>query len=60
MFTLFEEIKQQAQAAALELCSLANLKEGNIVVIGCSTSEVAGHKIGTHSIPELANALFDG
>lgn len=57
---MFEEIKQQAQAAALELCSLANLKERNIVVIGCSTSEVAGHKIGTHSIPELANALFDG
>ena len=29
---MFEEIKQQAQAAASELCSLANLKEGNLIV----------------------------
>ena len=53
------DIASQAKAAAEELCSLAHLKEGDIVVIGCSTSEVLGSKLGTNSSPDTAKILFE-
>ena len=55
-----EQIKKQAAQAAEELCRVANLKKGNIVVVGCSTSEVTGHKVGSSSSPEVAEAIFEG
>lgn len=53
-------IYEQAQASIRELCEKAKLREGNIVVIGCSTSEVIGAKIGTNSSPETAGEVFRG
>ncbi len=53
-------IKEQAAAAARELITAAGLKSGDIVIVGCSTSEVVGSKIGTDSQPEAANEIFDG
>ena len=53
-------IKTQAFSAAEEIISIANLKKGNILVVGCSTSEVLGSKIGTDSSPEVARELFEG
>ena len=47
-----KSIYEQTQAAISELCEIAKLKEGNIVVVGCSTSEVVGSKIGTNSNPD--------
>ncbi len=55
-----ETIKSQAAAAAEELVAAAGLKSGSLLVIGCSTSEVAGKKIGTLRSPEIAAAIFDG
>ena len=55
-----EELKNQAAAAAAELAGTAKLKPGQIVVVGCSTSEVTGHRIGTFSAPEIGQALFEG
>lgn len=57
---MYEEIKNEAAKAALELCEGAKLKSGQIVVIGCSTSEVCGEKIGSASVPEVAEALYAG
>lgn len=57
---MYEEIKNQAAKAAEELCEAAKLKKGQIVIIGCSTSEVCGEKIGSASVPEAAYALYDG
>lgn len=57
---MYSQIEKEAAAAAAELCEAAKLKEGNIVVIGCSTSEVCGSKIGTASVPEAADALYRG
>lgn len=57
---MLEQIKQEAAAAAKELCEVAKLKKGQIVVVGCSSSEVGGGKIGTASSPEIASALCDG
>jgi uncharacterized protein (TIGR01440 family) len=57
---MIEKIYDQAKQAALEIVKLANLEKGQILVVGCSTSEVAGHKIGTSSAPDIAKAILDG
>ena len=49
-------IGEEAYRAAKELLAEANLKEGQLFVVGCSTSEVSGARIGTFSSPELADA----
>ena len=57
---MYSKIENEASAIALELCEAAKLKSGDIVVIGCSTSEVCRSKIGTASVPEAADALYRG
>lgn len=52
------EIYQQARNVIEELQQKANLKAGNILVVGCSTSEVLGSKIGTNSNPDTAKDIF--
>ena len=52
-------IYEQTQAAISELCEVAGLKEGNIVVVGCSTSEVVGSTIGTNSNYDVAGEIFN-
>ncbi len=49
----------QARAVIEELAQKAKLKAGDIIVIGCSTSEILGSKIGTDSNPETAKIVFD-
>ena len=46
---MFEEITQQARQALLELLEVAGLKAGDLLVIGCSSSEVVGERIGKGS-----------
>ena len=53
-----KSIYEQTKAAISELCEKAKLSEGDIVVVGCSTSEVVGAKIGTNSNPEVAGEIF--
>ena len=55
-----ENIFSQAQATAKELIEKAKLKNGDVAVIGCSTSEVIGEKIGTSGTVEVAQQIFDG
>lgn len=50
----------EAYSAAKELLEAAALKPGDILVVGCSTSEVAGASIGSYSSPELAEVVFGG
>ena len=33
---------------------------GQLVVVGCSSSEIAGHRVGSLSSPEIGRAVFDG
>ena len=54
-----KSIYEQTKNAIAELCETAKLREGNIVVIGCSTSEVIGSKIGTNSSPDTAKEIFN-
>ena len=55
-----DSIREQAYLAAHELCECAGLKKGQIMVIGCSTSEVVGSRIGTNSDVDVALELFTG
>ena len=54
------EITKEAYEAASQLLAAAHPKKGSVFVVGCSTSEVAGERIGSFSSPELGQALFDG
>lgn len=51
-------IYDQTKAAISELCEKAKLNVGDVVVVGCSTSEVVGSRIGTNSSPEVAGEIF--
>ncbi len=53
-----KSIYEQTKAVIEELGEKADLKAGNIIVVGCSTSEVVGSKIGTNSSPETAGEIF--
>ena len=55
-----ESLKEQAYNAALEIIEVAGLKKGQILVVGCSTSEILGARIGTDSSPDTAKEVFDG
>ena len=57
---MFEEIKNQTAEAVSELVKAAKLCRGDIMVIGCSSSEVCGSKIGTDSNVDAARAVFEG
>ncbi len=57
---MYEEIKKQAMEVTGELCDKANLKPGQILVVGCSSSEVCGDRIGSNSNLEVAQAVFAG
>ena len=53
-----EELYLQAKQAAAELLAAAKLKEGGLLVVGCSSSEIGGSRIGSDSRPETAEAVF--
>ncbi len=57
---MYEELLAQAYSAACEICDKAKLEKGQILVIGCSTSEVLGSTIGNNSSPDAAKAVFSG
>ena len=57
---LHEQVRQEAANAAAQLAEAARLHKGQIVVVGCSTSEVVGKKVGSWSTPEVAAAIFEG
>lgn len=56
---MLEQIRDETGKALLELLEVAKLQKGDIVVVGCSSSEIVGQKIGTCSSMEAASAVFD-
>jgi len=57
---MYEEIKKQSRDAVTELIELSGLRGGQILAVGCSSSEIVGEKIGKGSVPEAAKAVFEG
>ena len=56
---MLEKIKNDAKIAITELLEASSLNKGDILVIGCSSSEMIGGTIGKNSAPEAADALLD-
>ena len=58
--SIIMQIRKEAELAAAELVEIAKLSEGQIVIVGCSTSETLGEKIGSWSVPEAGEAIYEG
>ena len=56
----YEDIREQAKTAAEELVKTARLKKGDIFVVGCSSSEIMGQRIGKGSDINAAQAVYEG
>ena len=56
---MYEAIQEQLKACVDYVAEQGHLKPGAAVVLGCSTSEVAGGHIGKNSVPELGDALAE-
>lgn len=54
------ELYNQAKQAAEEIIAAAELKQGDILVVGCSSSEITGGVIGHNSSLETAEQVFGG
>jgi len=48
-----QTIQQQVTGALEELAAAGHLQPGAQIVVGCSTSEIAGGHIGHNSVPEI-------
>ena len=57
---MLDTLKAQAGQAARQLLQIAEPEKGDILVVGCSSSEAGGKRIGTDSSPQVAEAIFSG
>ena len=55
-----KQIEQEARQAVTELLAEAKLKKGDVFVVGCSSSEIVGGRIGKDSSMEAAGAVYAG
>lgn len=58
MTNQFDTIAAEAAEATRQLLQVAHLQPGQILVVGCSSSEMIGEHIGKHSSREAADALY--
>jgi len=56
----YEQIRDDAARAVTELLEQTNLTAGDIFIIGCSSSEIKGSRIGKGSDIDAAKAVYDG
>ena len=57
---MYHEITSQARTVVSELLEQAKLRPGSLFVVGCSSSEMVGKRIGKGSSMEAALAAFQG
>jgi len=57
---MIQQIEAQAREAVEELLAAAGLRQGQLLVVGCSSSEMVGGTIGKASSMEAAQALLRG
>ncbi|WP_026572673.1 TIGR01440 family protein [Bacillus sp. UNC438CL73TsuS30] len=55
---MIKKWEQELEAILSEFNDQADLKPGQLLVVGCSTSEVMGEKIGTSGTLEVAEMIF--
>jgi uncharacterized protein (TIGR01440 family) len=54
------DISKQVEKIVREIAEAGKLSAGQLLVIGTSTSEVIGQRIGTSGTLDIAQAIFDG
>ena len=57
---MVQKFEEQAYLAAKELIAAAKLQKNDLLAVGCSSSEILGEKIGTHSALEVGEAVVCG
>lgn len=57
---MYENIRENSRIVFAELIEKAKLQAGDLLVVGCSTSEMLGDRIGTNSHMDAAASLFEG
>jgi uncharacterized protein (TIGR01440 family) len=55
----YSELTRQAAQAVDTLLASASYREGDIFIVGCSTSEIVGQRIGSASNEGVAKAVMD-
>ena len=56
---MWEKIAEQVKTAANELLSVANYRKGDVFIIGCSSSEIVGERIGKGSSMDAAQTVYN-
>lgn len=56
---MLEQIKRQTAEAVTELVEVAGLSVGDLLVVGCSSSEIVGERIGKGSSLDAAKAVYE-
>ena len=56
---MYQKIKEDLEIALNELYEVSKVENGDILVVGCSSSEVIGKKIGTGGSEETAKVIFE-
>lgn len=56
---MYENIKRETEAAIRELVESSKLRAGALVVVGCSSSEILGERIGKGSSPETGKVVAE-
>ena len=55
---VLEEIRTQTKEVLKELLAVAKMKPGQILVVGCSSSEIGSYKIGSHSSETIGQTVY--
>lgn len=55
---VLRKIAEQVRQAAGEFLDMAKMKEGQILVVGCSSSEIARERIGSFSSQEIGETVY--
>lgn len=58
-FEGLDQIRQETSQILRELLEVARLEAGDALVVGCSSSEVASHQIGSFSSEEIGQTIFE-
>lgn len=56
---MLDEIRNQTEKAVEEFLEKSKVKAGDVVVVGCSSSEIGGDNIGSNSNLEVAQTVFE-
>ena len=56
---MFDEIKKEINIAVNEIIEKSKIESGDVFVVGCSSSEILGDKIGTNSNVDLGKVVFE-